>query len=142
MSSGFSKRKRAEIFNLYNGKCDVCGKEIHNDKENYLDGNYMNVDHIIPKSLGGKNDIENLRATCPKCNCIRNNKSSSRLKELMCKKIDILDGLEKDFIHLRYDLKKDMIKISELKELKEYFIEKTRKVLSELECIEKEFKED
>ena len=58
----------------------------------------------------------------------------------MCKKIDILDGLEKDFIHLRYDLKKDMIKISELKEFKEYFIEKTRKVLSELEEIEKEFK--
>ena len=28
---------------------------------------------------------------------------------------------------------------AELKELKEYFIEKTRKVLSELECIEKEF---
>ena len=139
MSSSFSERKREEIYNLYSGKCDVCGKEIHNDKENYLDGNYMNVDHIIPKSLGGKNNIENLRATCPKCNCIRNNKSSSRLKGLMRKKIDILDGLEKAFIHLRYDLKKDMIKISELKELKEYFIEKTRKVLSELECIEKEF---
>ncbi len=136
MSSGFSKRKREEIFNLYSGKCDVCGKEIHNDKENYLDGNYMNVDHIIPKSLGGKNNIENLRATCPKCNCIRNNKSSSRLKELMCKKIDILDGLEKDFIHLRYDLRKGMISIDELLEFKKYFIEKTEKILKELTVIE------
>lgn len=31
-------------------------------------GGYLHLDHVIPKSRGGKNTLDNLVAACPKCN--------------------------------------------------------------------------
>ena len=30
--------------------------------------NYMTIDHIIPQSLGGSNELKNLQAMCKECN--------------------------------------------------------------------------
>jgi len=56
----FSKTKRHEIYNKYNGRCAYCGRKM-----TYKD---MQVDHLQAKSRGGSNDISNLMPACRACN--------------------------------------------------------------------------
>lgn len=119
-----SEKNRKELFEKSNGKCEVCGKNLHNNYEMFNDKNYMQIDHIIPKSLGGKDKIDNLRAICIKCNCSRNNKSGKRLKEIVINKIKRIKEIEKDFKHIEFDLEKGLLKKEEFLEIKNYF-EKT-----------------
>lgn len=55
-----TKGKRQKIYEKYNGHCAYCGSAI-SLKE-------MQIDHIIPKRLGGTDDIENLNPSCGICN--------------------------------------------------------------------------
>lgn len=54
------KRIREQVFAKYDGHCAYCGKELK-----YPD---MQVDHIYPQYLGGKDDIENYNPACRMCN--------------------------------------------------------------------------
>ena len=49
--------------------CAYCGKRFYNDL------NSISVDHIIPKSLGGKNEWDNCVTACKACNHKKGNKS-------------------------------------------------------------------
>jgi 5-methylcytosine-specific restriction endonuclease McrA len=56
----------------FNYKCAMCGiseKELLNKT-----GIGLTVDHIIPLSKGGTNNIQNIQPLCLKCNRIKNNK--------------------------------------------------------------------
>lgn len=52
------------------GYCELCGQkapfEVNGEP-------YLQIDHIIPLSKGGTNDIENLSALCPNCNAKKSN---------------------------------------------------------------------
>lgn len=56
-----SKKLRFEVFKRDNFKCGYCGKTI---SENVI----LEVDHIIPVSKGGENNILNLMTSCFDCN--------------------------------------------------------------------------
>lgn len=53
------KTKQA-IYLKYDGHCAYCGC--------VLKINNMTVDHLVPKSKGGRSDINNLLPTCRACN--------------------------------------------------------------------------
>tara|TARA_Y100001937_G_scaffold123596_1_gene186716 strand:- start:687 stop:1226 length:540 start_codon:yes stop_codon:yes gene_type:complete len=51
---------RREIITRDDNTCQYCGKEFPSNK--------LTLDHLIPKSKGGKNTWENLVTACKKCN--------------------------------------------------------------------------
>jgi 5-methylcytosine-specific restriction endonuclease McrA len=50
--------------------CFYCGK--------LLTCNNLTIDHFIPKSKGGTNEIQNLRLACKRCNSDKGNKDYGR----------------------------------------------------------------
>lgn len=58
-----SKAKRKAVYDKYGGHCAYCGKQL-SMKE-------LTIDHIMPTSHGGRDNIENLRASCKACNSMK-----------------------------------------------------------------------
>ncbi len=48
------------VLKLANGHCALCGASVRDTP--------LDVDHIIPRSRGGSNDLANLQALCYRCN--------------------------------------------------------------------------
>jgi diadenosine tetraphosphate (Ap4A) HIT family hydrolase/5-methylcytosine-specific restriction endonuclease McrA len=65
---------RYEVLKRANGRCELCG--ISHELKS------LEVDHITPKSLGGKDDISNYQALCYTCNAQKNNKDSTDFRDL------------------------------------------------------------
>ena len=59
---------RYEVLKRAKGRCELCGIS-HEFKS-------LEVDHITPKSLGGKDDISNYQALCYVCNTNKGNRDS------------------------------------------------------------------
>lgn len=72
----FSKEFRQKIFERDNYECQLC-----KPKKNllFLPLN-RRIDHKIPLSKGGSNDIENLWLVCDECDTKKKNKIYKRLK--------------------------------------------------------------
>jgi 5-methylcytosine-specific restriction endonuclease McrA len=54
-------RKRAAVWDACGGRCTYCGVALHPFRT-------FTVDHVIPRSRGGTNALENLVGACPTCN--------------------------------------------------------------------------
>ena len=65
-------------------KCLSCGRS---SKE---DGVLLEVDHIIPRSKGGSDDMSNLQTLCKKCNIGKSNRDSTRL---CVTSTELIDGM-------------------------------------------------
>lgn len=59
----FTQEERAEIYRKTKGYCYLCG--------DFVDYNNFEVEHKIPLSKGGTNDIDNLFCSCHVCNSIK-----------------------------------------------------------------------
>ena len=61
---------RQAVLNRDNCRCRACG---------FSDSLTMEIDHIIPRSLGGPDSLENLQALCSFCN---NTKANLKIEDL------------------------------------------------------------
>ena len=62
------RNKKRVIIGLYGNNCAYCGLP--------LDSLTMHIDHIIPKSQGGTDEIDNLTPCCPMCNLAKGTMSA------------------------------------------------------------------
>jgi len=63
---------RYEVLKRSNYRCELCGINAE-DKA-------LEVDHIVPKSLGGKDDLTNYQALCFTCNASKGNRDDLNLR--------------------------------------------------------------
>ena len=71
---------RYRVLKESDGRCSLCGVT---KKERPLD-----VDHIKPRSKGGKNVYENLQVLCSKCNRSKGNKDDTDFRDDLVESVD------------------------------------------------------
>jgi ATP adenylyltransferase len=64
---------RYRVLKESDGKCALCGATKRMRP--------LEVDHIIPRSKGGKTEYDNLQVLCTKCNRTKNNKDDTDFRE-------------------------------------------------------------
>ncbi len=65
---------RWQVFKRDNWKCLACGRCAEDDI-------ILHVDHILPRSKGGKDELENFQTLCDLCNIGKSNKDSVDLRK-------------------------------------------------------------
>ena len=78
--SFISNKRRKNIILKANGKCFYCGEKPSNTFD-------ICIDHVIPKVMGGKNNIENFVVACRRCNSLKGGLSVDEWKGKITKKI-------------------------------------------------------
>lgn len=72
-------KDRIKVYRDGGGKCALCGKHLTYEE--------FTVDHILPLSRGGKNNVSNYQILCDCCNKFKGNKTedylSARMTEIM-----------------------------------------------------------
>jgi 5-methylcytosine-specific restriction endonuclease McrA len=67
---------RWQVFKRDNWRCVSCGiKAVESDTV------ILHVDHILPRSKGGKDDFDNYQTLCDKCNIGKSNKDDTILRK-------------------------------------------------------------
>ncbi len=61
------KPNRRNIFLRDNYSCAYCEKQLEQGE--------LSVDHVLPKSRGGKETWENLVTSCKTCNCLKGDRT-------------------------------------------------------------------
>lgn len=65
---------RWQVFQRDKWKCVACGRGVH-------DGAILQVDHIIPRSRGGSDRLENFQTLCNRCNLGKGNRDMTDLRK-------------------------------------------------------------
>lgn len=73
-------------YSNYEPLCHLCGTWIVEDSE-------RSVDHIVPRSLGGTDDLDNLRPAHGVCNSARGNKSIEEFRSTNTNELEWLNSL-------------------------------------------------
>lgn len=87
---------RIKVLNKYNKKCAYCGNDITIED--------MKVDHILPQSKGGTDDMDNLMPACEICNHYKDSHNLIKFKYLLNNIIKKIKKLYIIKVAMRYGL--------------------------------------
>ena len=93
-----NQERKDALAELHGIKCQGCGYVPPNDGD-VPDIRYLVLDHIDPRSQGGKNVLENLTLLCPPCNSLK--RDSYTIKELRVMNAGRMKGEVKDIKRIR-----------------------------------------
>jgi len=80
------KRKRARILKKTNGVCAYCGVSL-NDQA-------WHIEHVVSKSNGGSDDIDNLLPSCKRCNGAKRHRNPEQFRSrIISRSIEELDNI-------------------------------------------------
>ena len=74
-SRAISGSIRYKVLTKAKNRCEACGV-LSNERA-------LEVDHIEPRSLGGKDDLSNFQALCYKCNAQKGNRDNTNFKKIL-----------------------------------------------------------
>ena len=111
-----NKDIRQKVYKKYNCKCAYCGNALEYKK--------MQVDHIYPKHLGGKDVFNNYNPSCRECNFY---KSTFTIEGFRNQIATILDRVKKPFI-VRLAIKYGLLSYKPFDGL--FYFEKHKQALS------------
>jgi hypothetical protein len=98
------RRRKAFLIHFFNTNCFYCG--IPTQTSDVLISNLMTLDHIVPVSRGGNNDVSNLVICCASCNNDRGNKL---FEDYMIKVLDGMSYDQRDLFYQRYDAREEFL---------------------------------
>jgi ATP adenylyltransferase len=75
-SSGYiSGTTRYEVLKRAKSRCELCGISMHEKA--------LEVDHIVPRSKGGVDDLTNLQALCYSCNAMKRDRDDEDFRQVV-----------------------------------------------------------
>lgn len=81
--------------------CACCGSELDyglgKNNTNKADVHTPSTDHIIPRSMGGTNDLGNLWIICNRCNLLKNNSTPEDIHRYRCI-LETLEAIDKNIV--------------------------------------------
>lgn len=75
-------RDRAEIYEMFQGRCAYCGTEIPRGK--------MEIDHVVPLRKGGEDIRRNMFPACHSCNHYKSTLTLEQFRDSIEKWPDVL----------------------------------------------------
>lgn len=82
------KPKRQQVWDKTNGRCWYCGTGLVVSPEGAAGkagtiGNWFALDHAVPRSQGGSNDVNNLLPCCWSCNSSKRHKTIEEYRAML-----------------------------------------------------------
>jgi 5-methylcytosine-specific restriction endonuclease McrA len=85
----FSQSMRKAVMEKTAGRCYSCGHK-------FSDASEVWIEHIVPFSAGGSNEIENLLPGCPLCNFTRQNFTPRKIQRILSVGATLIREIDKD----------------------------------------------
>jgi len=95
-----SKYYRFKVLKRQNWKCKQCGVKLKYSSKQDFDASVAHIDHVIPLSKGGEDDIENFQALCPECNLKKSATMPSSVKSGGMSQLDLFNEIQGIDIYL------------------------------------------
>ena len=86
--------KRAQVYAKYDGCCAYCGRRITFRE--------LDIDHFVPKSKGGGNELQNLFPSCQRCNRMKADLTIEEFRKEIASRANLLQ----DHVAVAYGLAK------------------------------------
>lgn len=88
----YFKYNKGSLLGRY--KCSHCGRKFRKK--------YIDIDHIVPRSKGGTNDLTNLQALCQYCNRSKGNSTDATKSDInsLYRKNNGKEGYEKNDVYI------------------------------------------